>query len=101
MSTVSGEESVRTNPAPRRTRPGLRDRRLVLLCKNEHLVPSNEKQQIDGLFSNWRCARCGTIYRKWEWICAPLWKEGLEWILWAANSIRRKYSQARTEQGKL
>jgi hypothetical protein len=38
MSTISGEESVRPNWAPRRTRPGLTGRRLVLMCANEHRI---------------------------------------------------------------
>jgi hypothetical protein len=38
MSTISGEESVRPNPAPRQTRPGLTGRKLVLMCANEHRI---------------------------------------------------------------
>ena len=89
MSTVSGEESVRFNPFPHRTRPGLRGRCLVLMCANEHPVPGTEFQQIDGLFSDWHCAQCGTIYRKWEWICAPLWQEAWEWIEFWVLALRR------------
>ena len=88
MSTVSGEESFRMNPAPRRTRPGLRDRQLVLMCVNEHPVPGEEEQQIDGLFSGWACGKCGTPYRKWEWICAPLWKEAWEWLVFCCMVVK-------------
>lgn len=87
MSTISGEESVLFNPAPRRTRPGLRGQRWVLMCINEHIVPDNEKQQIDGLFHGWRCKECGTRYRKHEYLCAPLLQEAWEWIVWSFSFL--------------
>ena len=88
MSTVSGEESVQVNLSPRRTRPGLRGRRLVLMCANDHLVPGTEAQQIAGLFSSWRCSECGSRFRKWVFLCAPLWLEVWEWVVCGVRKLR-------------
>lgn len=85
MSTVSGETSVLPNPTPRRTRPGLTGRRLVLLCGNEHRLPPFTKQQITPGLT--QCSECGTTSRKWVFLCAPLWQEGLEWIFHFARGL--------------
>ena len=83
MSTVSGEDGVRLNLAPRRTRPGLNGRKLALCCENQHLVPTAERFMIAPWL--WRCRECGTRHRRWVWLCAPLWREGWEWLVWGAR----------------
>ena len=86
MSTVSGEESVKVNLAPRqRPRPGLTGRRMALMCANEHSVPDAERRQVSPYA--WRCRECGTRSRRWVWLCAPLWREGWEWLLWIAKLV--------------
>ena len=86
MSTVSGPESVRFNPVRSRTRPGLRGRRLVLTCLNEHRVP--EAERVTLLVHDWRCKECGERGRKYTWYCAPLAREGWEWMVWG---LRKAY----------
>lgn len=92
MSTISGADGVELDlrPLPPR-RPGLNGRKLVLMCANEHRLPAGQKQQM----SPWlmRCPECGTTGRRWVWLCAPLWKEGWEWLLWcfrAAGDVARR-----------
>lgn len=80
MSTISGEESVRINPAPRRQRPGLKGRRLILTCMNEHRVPVAAQIQQGAWMT--RCKECGSTGRKWTWTYAPMWLEIWEWIVW-------------------
>ena len=84
MSTVSGAESVRRNLTPRRTRPGLTGRRLALLCPNEHELPQATRHEMaPGLA---RCPVCGATGRQWVWLCAPLWREALEWLGWLGRA---------------
>lgn len=92
MSTISGSEAVEINLAPRRTRPGLRGRRLVLTCDNEHQVPESERVCLP--LAGWRCKECGSTGRKHTWLCAPLWLEGWEWFLWGMEWLRSSYSRA-------
>lgn len=87
MSTISGIESVRFNPALRRTRPGLKGRQLVLMCSNQHPLPIGTKQQMTPYLL--ACPECGTTGRKWVFLCAPLWKEALEWVIFTVHLLRQ------------
>ena len=89
MSTITGEEGVRLNLAPRRTRPGLRGRRLALCCENEHIIPQSE-HFIWLELSGWSCQECGTRNRRWVWLCAPLWREGWEWLVWGVRWLIKR-----------
>jgi hypothetical protein len=96
MSTISGEESVRPNPAPRQTRPGLTGRKLVLMCANEHRIPEGERQQMNPWLV--RCKECGTTGRRWVWLCAPLWLEGWEWLIWGMRNATSLFGQKRGQR---
>ncbi len=85
MSTVSGENSVRPNYAREPRRPGLRGRKLVLTCINEHRVPDAERYTL--LLHVWQCKECGERRRKYTWFCAPLLQEGWEWLVWGLRKI--------------
>ena len=85
MSTITGEAGVRPNPVPRQTRPGLRGRRLVLMCSNEHPLPWGTKQQLTPYLL--RCPQCGTTGRKWVFLCAPLYLEAWEWLAFGVSGF--------------
>ena len=87
MSTVSGEESVRPNLAPRQGWPGHRGRRLVLTCELEHRVPRHLHVQMIPFYA--RCPQCGSYRRKWTWMPAPLWLDGWDWLIWGARAAGR------------
>jgi hypothetical protein len=86
MSTISGPESVNVNWAPRHTRPGLRGRRRIRMCWNFHPIPPSELIMLPG---HWRCRECGTVQRRWVWLCAPLSLEAWEWLLWSLKGVIR------------
>ncbi len=88
MSTVSGEDSVRLNPAKRRISPGQRGRRLVLTCINQHIVPERVRYLLPG--ERWRCKECGTRRRTYIWLCAPLLHVVWEWLVSGCTWIFRR-----------
>ncbi len=96
MSTVSGAESVKFNPSPRRLRPGRGGRRRVVTCRYGHLVPERERFVLpwpsDPLFPGWRCRECGTRWREWNWFCAPVLQEAREWLVWGWRKLRELHT---------
>jgi hypothetical protein len=87
MSTVSGEDSVRFNPAPSRLRPGHQGRRRVVACRYGHIIPERERYILPWL--DWHCRECGTRWRSWDWLCAPVLQEAREWLVWSWRKVKQ------------
>jgi hypothetical protein len=59
-------------------------------------LPEGERQQM----SPWlvRCEECGTTGRRWVWLCAPLWLEGWEWLIWGMRNATSLFGQKRGQR---